>query len=57
MAVEYAKTRVQFGQPIGTFQAIKHRCADRLVDVEESHAATYFAAWAICLTGHKRSDF
>ncbi len=47
MAVEYAKAREQFGQPIGTFQAIKHRCADRLVDVEEAHAATYYAAWAL----------
>ncbi len=47
MAVEYAKTREQFGQPIGTFQAIKHKCADMYVEVEESHSATYYAAWAL----------
>ncbi|HEU0167690.1 MAG TPA: acyl-CoA dehydrogenase, partial [Chloroflexota bacterium] len=47
MAVEYAKTREQFSQPIGMFQAVKHKCADRLVDVEESHSATYYAAWAL----------
>ena len=34
LAVEYAKDRVQFGRPIGSFQAVKHRCADMLVDVE-----------------------
>ena len=44
MAVDYAKNRIQFGRPIGSFQAIKHRCADMLVQVEgarsaESHAA------------------
>ncbi|HUZ78436.1 MAG TPA: acyl-CoA dehydrogenase family protein [Chloroflexota bacterium] len=50
MAVEYAKTREQFGQPIGMFQAIKHKCADRLVDLEESHSATYYAAWALSAT-------
>ena len=46
MSVEYAKVRQQFGQPIGTFQAIKHACAEMLLEVENSHAATYFAAWA-----------
>jgi alkylation response protein AidB-like acyl-CoA dehydrogenase len=46
MSVEYAKVRQQFGQPIGTFQAIKHACAEMLLEVENAHAATYFAAWA-----------
>jgi alkylation response protein AidB-like acyl-CoA dehydrogenase len=46
MAVEYAKTRVQFGRPIGSFQAIKHKCADMLVEVESSRSAAYYAAGA-----------
>ena len=46
-AVEYAKTREQFGQPIGAFQAIKHRCADMAVAVENARSATYYAFWAI----------
>ncbi|HVV77215.1 MAG TPA: acyl-CoA dehydrogenase family protein [Mycobacteriales bacterium] len=45
MAVEYAKVRVQFGRPIGSFQAVKHRCADMLVDVEGAKSAAYYAAW------------
>jgi len=44
MAVEYAKARMQFGRPIGSFQAIKHKCADMLLDVEASKSAAYFAA-------------
>ncbi len=47
MAVEYARVRTQFGKPIGSFQAIKHRCADMLVDVEGMRSAVYAAAWAI----------
>src|SRR5204863_177277 len=47
MAVEYAKVREQFGQPIGSFQAIRHKCAEMLLEVENSHAATYYAAWAL----------
>lgn len=46
MSVEYAKERVQFGRPIGSFQAVKHRCADMLVDVEMARSAMYYAAWA-----------
>jgi alkylation response protein AidB-like acyl-CoA dehydrogenase len=46
MAVEYAKIRVQFGRPIGSFQAIKHKCADMLVEVESAKSAAYYAAWA-----------
>lgn len=45
-AVEYAKNRVQFGRPIGSFQAIKHKCADMLLDVESAKSAAYYAAWA-----------
>ena len=44
MAVEYAKTRVQFGRPIGAFQAIKHKCADMLLAVESARSAAYHAA-------------
>ncbi|HVM41648.1 MAG TPA: acyl-CoA dehydrogenase family protein [Acidimicrobiia bacterium] len=47
MAVEYAKERVQFDRPIGSFQAVKHRCADMLVDVEGMRSAVYYAAWCI----------
>jgi acyl-CoA dehydrogenase len=47
MAVAYAKERVQFGRPIGSFQAVKHRCADMLVDVEGMRSSVYWAAWAI----------
>ena len=45
-AVDYAKNRIQFGRPIGSFQAIKHKCADMLVDVESARSAAYCAAWA-----------
>jgi alkylation response protein AidB-like acyl-CoA dehydrogenase len=45
-SVEYAKTRVQFGRPIGSFQAVKHRCADMLVAVETARAAMLWAARA-----------
>jgi alkylation response protein AidB-like acyl-CoA dehydrogenase len=47
MSVEYAKVREQFGRPIGSFQAIQHKCANMLVDVESSKSATYYAAWAV----------
>ncbi|MFZ0667834.1 MAG: acyl-CoA dehydrogenase family protein [Acidimicrobiales bacterium] len=47
MTVQYAKDRVQFGRPIGSFQAVKHRCADMLVDVEGMRSAVYYAAWCI----------
>ena len=46
MAVEYAKQRQQFGRPIGAYQAVSHRCAEMLLDVESARSATYFAAWA-----------
>ncbi|HEX4866234.1 MAG TPA: acyl-CoA dehydrogenase family protein [Acidimicrobiales bacterium] len=44
-AVQYAKDRVQFGRPIGSFQAIKHKCADMLLEVESAKSAAYYAAW------------
>jgi alkylation response protein AidB-like acyl-CoA dehydrogenase len=46
MTVGYAKERVQFGRPIGSFQAIKHRLADLLVLVEASRSASWAASWA-----------
>jgi alkylation response protein AidB-like acyl-CoA dehydrogenase len=47
LTVEYAKVREQFGQPIGAFQAIRHKCAEMLLGVENSHSAVYYAAWAL----------
>jgi alkylation response protein AidB-like acyl-CoA dehydrogenase len=46
MAVDYAKQRQQFRRPIGSFQSIKHMCADMLLRVESTRSAVYFAAWA-----------
>ena len=46
-SVAYAKERVQFGKPIGVHQAIKHKCADMLMQVESAKSITYYAAWAI----------
>jgi len=46
MAVDYAKTRVQFGKPIGSFQAIKHKCADMLLEVESARSAAYYGCFA-----------
>jgi alkylation response protein AidB-like acyl-CoA dehydrogenase len=46
IATEYAKVRVQFDQPIGSFQAIKHRCAQMYVDAESARSIMYYAAWA-----------
>ena len=47
MSVEYAKTRTQFGRPIGSYQGVSHRCADMLVLVESAKSLTYYAAWAV----------
>jgi hypothetical protein len=47
MSVEYAKVREQFGRPIGSFQAIKHRCADMAVRAEVARSAVTYAAVAI----------
>ena len=55
LAVEYAKDRVQFGRPIGSFQAVKHRCADMLVDVEGIRSSAYWAAWCLGVDDPDRS--
>lgn len=47
MTVAYAKDRVQFGKPIGSFQAIKHMLADALVDLEGMRSTAYYAAWCV----------
>ena len=46
MAVSYAKDRQQFGRPIGTYQAVSHRCAQMLLETENARSAVYGAAWA-----------
>jgi alkylation response protein AidB-like acyl-CoA dehydrogenase len=46
LSTEYAKSRLQFGRPIGSFQAIKHKCADMLVETEFARSAAYHAAFA-----------
>jgi len=50
MAVAYAKQRIQFARPIASFQAIKHKCADLLLELECARAAAYWVAWA-CAEG------
>jgi alkylation response protein AidB-like acyl-CoA dehydrogenase len=45
MAVEYARDRKQFGRAIGAYQAVSHRCAQMLLEVEGSRSAAYYAAW------------
>lgn len=47
MATEYARTRVQFNKPIGAFQALQHRLADMLIDLEGSRLVAYRALWAL----------
>lgn len=47
MCVDYGKTRVQFGRPIGSFQAVKHKIADMKVWVENAKSVVYYAAWAV----------
>jgi alkylation response protein AidB-like acyl-CoA dehydrogenase len=45
LSVDYARTRQQFGRPIGAYQAVSHRCADMLIDVESARSAVLCAAW------------
>jgi len=47
MTTDYAKIRIAFGKPIGSYQGVKHRAADMLVDVENAKSLTYYAAWAL----------
>ena len=47
LAVAYAKDRVQFGKPIGSFQAVKHKCVDMMVAVENARSLTYYACWTV----------
>jgi alkylation response protein AidB-like acyl-CoA dehydrogenase len=53
--VDYAKDRVQFGKPIGSFQAIKHMLADALVDLEGMRSTVYYAAWCVAADDPERS--
>lgn len=55
MTVEYAKDREQFGRPVGSFQAVKHRLADCFLAVERANALTYFAALTIAEDDPRRS--
>lgn len=45
--IEYAKTRMQFGQAIGSFQSLKHRCADMAVALDSARSATYYGIWTV----------
>jgi alkylation response protein AidB-like acyl-CoA dehydrogenase len=47
LTVEYAKTRKQFGKPIGMFQAVQHQCADMYLETESSRSAVYYAGWTL----------
>jgi alkylation response protein AidB-like acyl-CoA dehydrogenase len=47
MAVAYGRTREQFGRPIGSFQALKHRAADLMLEIESTRSAVLYAAWAV----------
>lgn len=55
MTVEHAKTRHQFDQPIGAFQAIQHKCADMFVQLEKARATAYFAMMAVAEADPRRS--
>jgi alkylation response protein AidB-like acyl-CoA dehydrogenase len=54
-SVEYAKTRHQFGRPIGVYQAVSHKLADMLLETESARSATYYAAWTIDADAPDRS--
>jgi len=52
LAVEYARSRRQFGRPIGSFQAVKHACADMMIEIDATRAAVMFAAMSAA-SGHE----
>src|SRR5258708_10181470 len=54
-STEYAKTRHQFGKPIGIYQAVSHKLADMLVLSQSGRSATYYAAWAVDADAPDRS--
>ena len=54
-SVEYAKTRQQFGKPIGIYQAVSHKLADMLLETESARSASYYAAWAVDADAPERS--
>jgi alkylation response protein AidB-like acyl-CoA dehydrogenase len=54
-SVDYAKTREQFGKPIGIYQAVSHKLADMLLEIESARSATYYAAWAVDADAPDRS--
>jgi alkylation response protein AidB-like acyl-CoA dehydrogenase len=56
ITVEYAKTRVQFGRPIGSFQALQHKIADMATDIDGARYITYFAAWKAGTSADARAD-
>jgi alkylation response protein AidB-like acyl-CoA dehydrogenase len=55
LSLEHARNRRQFDQPIGAFQAIQHKCADMLVQVEKARASAYFATLAIAEDDPRRT--
>jgi alkylation response protein AidB-like acyl-CoA dehydrogenase len=55
VSVEYAKTRQQFGRPIGVYQAVSHKLADMLLETESARSATYYAAWTVDADAPDRS--
>ena len=55
VSVEYAKTRQQFGKPIGIYQAVSHKLADMLLETESARSATYYASWAVDADSPDRS--
>jgi alkylation response protein AidB-like acyl-CoA dehydrogenase len=55
LAVDHAKERRQFGAPIGSFQAVAHRCAEMLLATESARSATLFAAWAVDAGDERRA--
>ena len=54
-SVDYAKTRQQFGKPIGIYQAVSHKLADMLLEIESARSATYYASWAVDADAPDRS--